>query len=83
MLGSGLLILRGLDGLDIVPLLCGRNRQAFYLSAGYLLELGFPAFLRPGDEEKDQAVPRLTKSIVCCNIHLDIDGARTRKWVFS
>jgi hypothetical protein len=39
-----------LRGLCIMPLLCGRNRQAFYLSAGYLLELGFPAVTGPGNE---------------------------------
>ena len=59
------------------------NRKALDLSAGYLIELKLPTFTRLDDEEKDQAVPCLTKSIVCCNIHLCRDGARMGKWVFS
>jgi hypothetical protein len=38
-------------GLDIVPLLFDWDRQAFYLSAGDLLELGLPAFDWPGNEQ--------------------------------
>ena len=48
MLGRELLVMRG---LDIVPLLFDWNRQAFDLSAGYLLELGLPAFNWPGNEQ--------------------------------
>jgi hypothetical protein len=47
MLGRRLLVIRE---LDIVPLLSDRNSQAFDLSAGYLLEFGFPAFTRSGNE---------------------------------
>jgi hypothetical protein len=39
-----------LRGLYIAPLLSSGNRQAFYLSAGNLLELVLPTFAGPGNE---------------------------------
>ena len=52
-----------------MPLLPDWDHQAFYFSAGYLLELELPAFTRPGDEQQDQAIPGLTESIVCRVFH--------------
>ncbi len=66
MLGRELLVLRG---LDIVPLLFDWDRQAFDLSAGYLLELGLPAFDWPGNEQENQAVPGFAKLMFSCTLH--------------
>ena len=70
-----------LRGLCIAPLLYGRNRQAFYLSASYFLELVFPALKRASDQEQNQAVPGLTKLAGVCVFHAsDISGGAN--WVF-
>jgi hypothetical protein len=42
----------------------GWHGQPFDFSACYLLELGFPAFTRPGNEEQNQAVPGLAELVV-------------------
>jgi hypothetical protein len=42
--------------------------QPFYLTTGYFLKLGLPAFTGLGDEQQNQAVPRLLT--VECGSHL-------------
>jgi hypothetical protein len=38
--------------------------QPFYLTTGYFLKLGLPAFTGLGDEQQNQTVPRFAKFIV-------------------
>jgi len=44
----------------------GRGSQSFNFSAAYFIELGLPALSRLSDEQKNQAVPRLTELVVYC-----------------
>jgi hypothetical protein len=44
----------------------GRGSQSFNFSAAYLMKLGLPAFSGLGNEQENQAVPRLTELVVYC-----------------